>query len=322
MARILHLFLLVSLAMPAMPAFAQKPDGDRPGAPQVEDVLPRRFGQRAPDPAFGAYQRGLYVTARELAEPRAELGDKAAQTLLAEIYSQGLGVRRDEAEAAKWYSRAAERGVAEAQFQYAMMLLDGRGVKKDPQQSFALMEEAANAGNRLAQFNLAQMILAQTKGQKPEDLQRAADFFNKAAEQKLADAEYAMAEIYANGVGKYGPDDKKAREYLERAARQNYDTAQLEYATWLIEGRGGEREPAKGFGWMKQAAESGNVAARNRLAKLYVQGIGVEGDPVAGAAWYLRAQRAGLRDPYMDDHLAGLTEDQLKKAEEQADKLH
>jgi TPR repeat protein len=314
--------LLLALAsLTALPAWAQGPDGDRPTAPAAEPIAPRRFGQRAPDEAFGAFQRGLYRTARELAEPRAEMGDPAAQTLLAEIYSRGLGVARNEAEAALWYGRAAEQGVAEAQFRYAMILLDGKAVPKDPKQAFALMEEAANSGNRLAQFNFAQMVLAGQGEPTPEALKRAADYYEKAAEQKLPDAEYALAEIYANGVGGRAVDEAKARDLLERAARQNYDTAQLEYATWLIAGRGGKRDAAAGFGWMKRAAEGGNVAAQNRLAKLYVEGIGVEGDPVAGAAWYLRAQRAGLRDPVMDDHLAGLTEAQLKSAEDQADKL-
>ncbi|MBS9722580.1 sel1 repeat family protein [Tianweitania sp. BSSL-BM11] len=321
MSHALRIPLLILAGLTALPAAAQGPDGDRPGAPKVEEAIPRRFGQRAPDEAFGAYQRGLYVTARNLAEPRAELGDAAAQVLIAEIYSRGLGVKRDEAEAAKWYSRAAERGVTEAQFQYAMMLLDGRGVKRDQKQAFALMEEAANSGNRLAQFNLAQMILSGDAEPTPEAVNRAVGYFEKAADQRLADAEYAMAEVYANGLGGRTKNESIARNFLERAAKQNYDTAQLEYASWLIAGRGGERESAAGFAWMKRAAEGGNVAARNRLAKLYVAGIGVEGDPVLGAAWYLRAQRAGLRDPEMDDHLAGLTEAQLKAAEDQADKL-
>jgi len=320
------LFLIPVLLAAGTPASAQGPDGDRPGspktaAPAADNILPRRFGQREPDPAFGAYQRGLYVTARNLAEPRAELGDVAAQVLIGEIYSRGLGVPRSDAEAAKWYGRAADRDDPHAQFQYAMLLLDGRGVQRNPTEAFALMQKSADAGDRLAQFNFAQMVLSQGGQPTPETLKRAADYYEKAASQDLPDAQYAMAEIYANGVGGRLVDEARARTFLQRAARQNYDTAQLEYAAWLIAGRGGEQDPAAGFAWMKRAAEGGNIAASNRLAKLYVNGIGVDGDPVAGAAWYLRAQRAGLRDLEMDDHLAGLTEAQLKSAEEQADKL-
>lgn len=39
-----------------------------------------------PDLAFGAFQRGRYLTAFELALPRANLGDPAAQTLIAEVF--------------------------------------------------------------------------------------------------------------------------------------------------------------------------------------------------------------------------------------------
>ena len=77
--------------------------------PNAEDVAPSRFGEQPADEAFGAFQRGLYLTARNLALPRAEKGDAAAQTLLAEIYARGLGVPRDDAEAAKWRPNKACR---------------------------------------------------------------------------------------------------------------------------------------------------------------------------------------------------------------------
>ena len=94
--------------------------------PPAETVDPERFGDKKRlDPAYGAFQRGLYVTALNLAMPRARNGDPAAQTLVAEILSRGLGVPRNEVEAAKWYALASEQGVPEAQFQYALLLLDG-----------------------------------------------------------------------------------------------------------------------------------------------------------------------------------------------------
>ena len=130
-----------------------------------------------------------------------------------------------------------------------------------------------------------------------------------------------MAQIVANGVGGRSPDDKAARNWLLLAARQNYDTAQLDLGTWLIEGRGGARDLEAGFGWMKRAAETGNVAAQNRLAKLYMGGVGVEPDPILAAAWYFLARRAGLSDPEMDDFLRGLTDEEQKGALERANRL-
>src|SRR5690606_13735050 len=46
------------------------------GKPSIDGVDPERFGNR-PDAAYGAYQRGLYITALNLALPRARNGDPA-----------------------------------------------------------------------------------------------------------------------------------------------------------------------------------------------------------------------------------------------------
>src|SRR5690606_18261939 len=127
--------------------------------------------------------RGHYLTALELARPRAEAGDPAAQTLIAEILARGLGVRRDVGEAARWYARAAEQGDPEAQLQYALMLIDGRLVKKDREKAFELMRSAAEAGKPLAQFNLAQMLVE--SGAAADE---AVAWYERAANANLPDA--------------------------------------------------------------------------------------------------------------------------------------
>jgi TPR repeat protein len=289
-----------------------------PPLPSADGIDPSRFGARQPDAAYGAYQRGLYKTAYNLALERARNGDAAAQTLVAEILSRGLGVPLNAAEAAKWYAAAAERGVPEAQFQYALMLLDGRYVNKDRKEAYALMQAAAEAGNTLAQFNFAQLLVDEDPA---DGLARAATYYERAAEAGLPDAQYAMAQFYANGVGGKKRDDAKARTLLFKAARQNYDTAQIDLGAWLIEGRGGKRDLVAGFQWTKQAAEGGNVAAQNRLAKLYMGGIGVEPDSILAAAWYIVARRAGLIDNEMEDFMAGLTEDETRQALQKANRL-
>ncbi len=48
------------------------------------------------DVAYGAFQRGFYLTAFNEASKRAQQNDPAAMTLLGEIYAQGLGVGRDD----------------------------------------------------------------------------------------------------------------------------------------------------------------------------------------------------------------------------------
>lgn len=295
----------------------QLPEASGPGG--AADPFGRgRFG-RLPDLAYGTYQRGYFKTAYELALPRARNGDPAAQTLVAEILSRGLGVPRKPAEAASWYAAAAEQGVPEAQFQYALMLIDGNFVTKDVNAAYALMQAAAEAGNSFAQFNLAQMIVSREQGN--AGLVQAVSYYERAAEAGVGDAQYAMAQLYANGAGNKPKDDAEARRWLARAARQGFDTAQLDLGTWLVEGRGGNRDREAGFAWLRRAAMGGNIAAQNRVAKLYMQGLGVEPSSIDAAAWYFLARRGGLIDPAMEDFLDGLTDEEQKDALQRANRL-
>ncbi len=312
--------ILLSLSLLASSAaLAEEAISPKNGGLLAENVDPERFGAPPADAAYGAFQRGLYMTALNLALPRAKAGDKAAQTLAAEILSRGLGTKKNEAEAAKWYQRAAEQGVPEAQFQYALLMLDGRFVTKDPQGAYALMQSAAEAGNHLAQFNFAQILIDSEPG--PTGMAKAVSYYERAAEAGVADAQYAVSQILAGGAGGKPVDEVEARRWLVLAARQNFDTAQLDLGTWLVEGRGGPRDLKAGFGWIKRAADGGNVAAQNRLAKLYMGGIGTEPNAIDAAAWYFLARRAGLVDLEMNDFLAGLTDEQQKTALERANRL-
>ncbi len=293
---------------------------DSPAASgEQEGVDPKRFGSKVADAAYGAFQRGLYKTAYNLALPRAEQGDAAAQTLVAELLTRGLGVPADQEAAAKWYAKASENGVPAAQFQYALMQADGKFVSKDPAGALRLMRAAADAGNTLAQFNLAQMYVQDDRG--PGGFAKALPYYERAAATGLPDAQFAMAQIFQSGVAGKKKDLAEARRYLLLAAKQGFDTAQLDLGTWMVEGRGGPRDAKGGFIWLKQAAEGGNVAAMNRLAKLYMNGIGTDPNPIDAAAWYFLARRAGLSDFEMADFLDGLTTEETKAALQRANRL-
>ena len=291
--------------------------------PATTDAMPafneNRFGDKVADPAFGAFQRGLYLTAFNLGMERAKAGDAAAQTLVAEIYARGLGIKADQKQAAHWYGLAAEKDEHEAQFRYAAMLLQGIYVTKDTKKAEVLMQKAAEADNAMAQFNYGQMLMMRNPGLK--GLEEATPWFEKAADAGLADGEYAVSQILANGTSKIKRDDAKARDYLLRAARKNYDTAQLDLATWLVEGRGGERNFDAGFRWMLTAARGGNIAAMARVARLYRDGIGTDGNSVEAAAWYILARRSKLNAKDLDSFMDGLTDDEIQQAISRANNL-
>ena len=59
------------------------------------------------DDDLTSYQRGDYATALQEWRPLAEQGDADAQTLIGMMYNEGLGVPKNDAEAVKWYRKAA-----------------------------------------------------------------------------------------------------------------------------------------------------------------------------------------------------------------------
>lgn len=275
-------------------------------------VAPSRFGQAPVDEAYGAFQRGLYITARNLALPRAENGDAAAQTLLAEIHARGLGVPINMQEAAKWYALAAEQNVREAQYQYGMLLSRTGEGDEAIERGMAFVKAAADNGHARAQFNYAQFVLngrPTTNGR-----EEAFTYFSRAADQGIADAQFVVAQYYLTGGSAVQVNEKKARDLLQKAAAQGFLSAQFEYGMLLVDGIGGPRDVARGSGWILQAARVGSAPAQSAIAQLYRLGIGVEPNNIEAAAWYVVARRAGERVAVMDDFWLGLSSETQREA--------
>lgn len=307
------LIIMLAVSATAFPSFAVDTPAPRIQQPLLKPTIdPGRFGDKQADEAFGAFQRGYYKTALELALKKAEAGDPSAQTLAAEIYARGLGTREDHKKAAQLYAMAADKGVVEAQLQTALYLLDGRYLAKDPQKASELMKKAANGGNPTAQFNYAQLQIQSVPGE--QGIKKALPYFEKAAALGLADAQYAMSQIIYNGAAGVTPNEAEARDWLTRAARQNFDTAQIDLSVWLVDGIGGPKDYKAAYGWMRRAALGGNIAAAARLAKLYRDGIGTDPSWQSAAAWYIKAKRAGLKDRELDGFMEGLTEEEIQSA--------
>lgn len=266
--------------------------------------------------AFSAFQRGQYIKAMELALPRAQLGDPAAQTLIAELFAEGFGVGRSMDDAVFWYGQAATNGDASAQYKLALLLTNGKYAERDEERARDLMQKSAEGGNPQAQFNYAQLLVSERPG--PKGIEEALPFFEGAAARGIPDAQYALSQIYVNEIDVSDEKRTLARRHLISAARAGYDTARLDLAIWLIDGVGGERDFEAGFAWMRLAALKGNVIAQNRLSHLYIQAIGTLGRPIEAGRWYIISRRAGLEDPNLEDFYQGLTADEQKRSLEAA----
>jgi uncharacterized protein len=97
-----------------------------------------------------AYDGGDYAQA--LAEWRtlAQAGDPDAQTALAGLFMDGLGVARDPAAAIYWYRRAAHQGAVMAQLNLGDLYARGLGVERDLVVAYAWLELAARTGQSWA----------------------------------------------------------------------------------------------------------------------------------------------------------------------------
>ncbi|KAK8888709.1 hypothetical protein M9Y10_033443 [Tritrichomonas musculus] len=74
---------------------------------------------------------GEYESAFKFILENAEKGSPVAQLKVSLYYLNGIGVQKNEKEAAKWMKKASDYGLVEAMFNYATMLRDGTGVEKD-----------------------------------------------------------------------------------------------------------------------------------------------------------------------------------------------
>ena len=125
--------VFVALLVFATPALAQSKTKPLPPSPPAAAATPETDNSKV-DLAYGAFQRGFYLTALAEATKRAQKNDPQAMTLLGEIYAQGLGVGRDDAKAVEWFKLAASHGDRDAMFALAVFNLEGRGVPRNPQE--------------------------------------------------------------------------------------------------------------------------------------------------------------------------------------------
>lgn len=256
-----------------------------------------------PDYAFGAFQRGWFLTAFSLALDRAKNGDAVAETLLGVLLSRGLGVKQDLAAAADWFRLAGKGGDPEALYALGQFYLHGNGVKKDEAEAAKLFRQAADQGHPGAARELGYLLL-EGKGTE-KNAMLAAAYLSRSARLGDMDAQYTLAGLFAEGVGVVG-DEKLAAHWFEEAAHNGHVGAEIEYAIMLYNGRGVAKDETAAAKWFRRAANEDNPAAQIRLAKILAEGHGLPRDDEAAARWYLIAKAHGVGDDSMEDWLKRL----------------
>jgi hypothetical protein len=288
-------FAVLALLVPAAALAQTRAPQTKPGTTQA--TAPP--AAQEPDVAYGAFQRGYYLTAFSEATRRVEeKADPKAMTLLGELYAQGFGIPADDKKAADWYRLAVARGDREAMFALAMFHFSGRAGPRNGAEMARLLTDAAERGHAVGAYNLGLLYL---EGQQfPQDLGRAAELFRKAADLGNPEAQYALATMYKDGRG-VTKDMNEAVRLLASAAQANNLDATVEYAIAMFNGVGTAKSEEGAAALFFKAARRGSAIAQNRLARVLAAGRGMPADPVQAMKWHIVAKAGGAGDLYLDD---------------------
>ncbi len=194
----------VGAATPNSPPLLSPPALGSPAAHKGDDIT-GSIAHSVTPPARGRQSGHLDGAELPLAIGGAKLrsaalaGESAAEYEVGLRFAEGRSVPANLKEAARWFERAAGRGLVPAQFRYASMLEKGQGVKKDLSAARRLYLAAAARGNAKAMHNLA-VLYAEGIDGKP-DYATAVKWFRKAAQHGIADSQYNLGVLCARGLG-------------------------------------------------------------------------------------------------------------------------
>lgn len=214
-----------------------------------------------------------YDIYRELASKNAE-----AQYQLGRLYFLNLGVPSHHdinAEALKWFKKAAEKENLDAINGLGVLYEFGRGVEKDLHAALRYYVLAADMGNSQAKVNLGNFY--QQGKVLNTDLAISINLFEEANDEGNLDATAALGWAYSRGLG-VEKDDAKAQKLLQEAAAKGSAKAQNDMGIIYEEGLGVPQNYKEAAVWYKKAANNGHSHSTTKLGWFYESGFGVRQD--------------------------------------------
>jgi TPR repeat protein len=192
-------------------------------------------------------------------------GDASSQARWGQFLYSGQGCPVDKAEAAIWFRKAADQGIAEAQYSLGLLYERGDGVEQNNTRAAHWYLLAATQGHALAQNALAELY-HEGRGV-AQDYAAALRWYESAADQGVASAAYNAGYLYFQGLH-VKRDRDKARSLFEAAASSSFALAK--YALGLIHenGLGVKKDRGKAKSFYEAAAADGDIDAQKAVARL------------------------------------------------------
>lgn len=243
---------------------------------------------------FGLGKEEDFPKALDYYQRAAGNGEIAAMVDLGQLYYDGNGVKQDYSIANYWFEKAADsydgNYLAFAHLGEAYHYGLGKDVDYDKAKEY--YEKALEAGEDAVLFWFGQIYYDE------EQYEKALGYFQRAAVEKnqfQAEAEEQIGRMYQFGEG-VEQDFGKAAEWYQKAADNGNAAAMRSLGAMYTRGDGVEQDAGQGAYWALQAAKLGDVIAMHNIGYCYGNGEGVEQDYVAALAWYMRAADCGDED--------------------------
>lgn len=154
--------------------------------------------------------------------------------------------------------------------------------------AYAELVTAAQKGDEQAQHELARRL----RHGSPADRAQALEWFRRAAEQGVPEAQYMVGLAYYEGTV-VKKDVKLALLFINRAAAQGDEDALNVLGNLHMEGEGMPVDQRKGVALYQAAARGGSVEAMVSLGRAYRKGEGVPQDFRKALSYYELAAALG-----------------------------
>jgi TPR repeat protein len=160
---------------------------------------------------------------------------------------------------------------------------------------FMLVESIAINGNfetqPEAQITIA--ILYENGVGVLKDIEQAIDWYTKAAEEGVAQAQYLLGELYDNHSYINEKNQRESAKWTEKAAEKGHVQAQHKLSYVYNYGRGVHKDHKQAIKWCRKAAEQGYVSAQVELGHQYSYGVNLSKDLFKATEWYSKGAKQG-----------------------------
>lgn len=139
--------------------------------------------------------------------------------------------------------------------------------RKDYPTAVRLLEPLARAGNAAAQNRLGTLYYHGHGVRESDAL--AQQWFERAARQGLAEAQFNLGNMHAYGLAQVPPGQdgqRLAAQWIFEAARQGHPEAQYSLGILFLTGSGVTQSAEEARKWIGRAAQQGHADARAYLA--------------------------------------------------------